>query len=183
MSETSIDKNLRRAGEYFVYCLWLQNQMVDLIVLHDHPRIIKSFIKNPTKVPRTMMVTRLRLWQKDFKDILDEFKEKFKNSLDEEALNDLNFILSMRNAISHSSVSIGRDYFMYRPDGRRSRITLLKKAFRSSKNPDAAKPTIFRLDFKDDALYKKNFSVIKRLDEVVFKGIAELLRIPHSRIR
>ena len=183
MSEESVDKNLQRAGEYFVYCLWIQNQMVDLIILHSHQKIIKKFVANPLVVPRTMTTERMRLWRDDFKETISKFKEIFSSFLSDSDKDDLEFVYAIRNAISHSSVSLGRDYFLYRPSGKGYRIKYLKKVFSVSPRTGFMKPIVFKLDFGNDTLYNRNFDVIKRLDESVLKRIAVSLKIPHSRIR
>lgn len=183
MPEDPINKNLRRAGEYFINSLWIQNQMVDLIILSNHPRIISSFVNNPTRVPYIMTKERLKYWQLDFHPIKQEFISIFGGLLNNSEKDDIEFVYAIRNAISHSSVSLGRDYLMYRPSGNRLRIRNIRSIFSSPQRSEASVPRVFKLDFKNDALYTRNSNVLKRLDEVTFERIAISLNIPHSRIR
>ena len=48
---------------------------------------------------------------------------------------------------------------------------------------NASDPMILKLSFHNDKRYFKEFNRIKRLDEICFKRIAGLIKIPHSRVR
>jgi hypothetical protein len=58
--------NIQRAGEYFMYTLWLQNQMADLLILNFHTEIIDDFVKYPSRIPQVMVKERDKYWQKNF---------------------------------------------------------------------------------------------------------------------
>ena len=183
LTEDPTIKNLRRSGKYFVYSLWIQNQMVDLLILHKHPRIVSSFVNNSARVPYTMTKERLKYWQLDFKAIKEEFVSTFSGLLDSSEKKDIEFVYSIRNAISHSSVSLGRSYLLYRPSGRKARIRNLRQIFSSPQRKGVSYPRVFKLDFKNDTLYTHNFNVLQKLDDITLKKIARSLNIPHSRIR
>ena len=183
MEEEDINKNLRRGGEYFILSIWIQSQMADLIVFHDHPRIIKRFIAQPETIPKTLRDERMKYWQKDFGFIKKEFLKRFGDILSEQCQNDLNVIYGIRNAIGHSYVSLARNYFLYRPSSKR-KLNEFKKSF-NVQNPDsdASKPRVFKFDFSNDKIYLHNFAAIQRMDEVHLKSLATNMNISHSRIR
>jgi hypothetical protein len=183
MLDEDISKNLRRGGEYFVLSIWIQSQMADLIILKDHPRIIKRFIERPAKIPKTLRDKRMLFWQKDFGFVKKEFLRRFKNELSEQCIKDIDTIYGIRNAIGHSYVSLARNYFLYRP-GSRKKLNEFKKAFDvANPNVDASKPRVFKFDFSNDKIYLHNFAAIQRMDEVHLQSLAKSMGIPHSRIR
>lgn len=185
MSENIINKNLRRCGEYFIYSLWIQSQMVDLIILNRHPKIIKRFIKNSSTVPYTLVKERMTFWQKSFggKDgIKNYFEKEFEDKLTKQDRDDLNTVDFFRNAIAHSSVSLGRPFLLYKPESWRKK-DLLKKINIIKPKEKTHSPLVFKIDFTKDDFYSKNFDSIKRLDEIVIEKICVNLKIPHSRIR
>ena len=183
MTYAQIDTNLRRGGEIFIYSLWIQSQMTDLIILNDHPRIIRKFVDYPKTIPPTLRNNRMKYWRKSFGYIKKEFIKRFNNSLSDQALQDLNTVYFIRNAIGHSYVSLARHYFLYRPDSRRKLIAFKKSFDVVNQSADAAKPIVFKFDFSNDEIYIHNYDAIKRLDEVHLRTLAVALNIPHSRIR
>lgn len=183
MEEDDINKNLHRGGEYFILSIWIQSQMVDLIIFHDHPRIIKRFTEQPQVIPKTLKDKRMRYWQRDFRYIKDEFLKRFEKSLSEQCRNDIDTIFGIRNAIGHSYVSLARNYFLYRP-GNKKKLNEFKKAFNMKKfDSHASKPRIFKFDFSNDKIYLHNFAAIQRMDEIHLKFLSDNLGVPHSRIR
>ncbi len=183
MLEDRIQKNLLGAGELFIYSLWLQSQMTDLIILSKHPKIRKRFVSRPQKIPATLRIERMKYWRKDFGVIRQEFEKEFAGSISVEAQSDLRRVYNLRNAIAHSYVSLARDYFLYRPSGKGARTRKLAKEFGVTKKADSAKPTLFKISFADDAPYLSMFAVMQRLDTVHLRSFADKLGIPHSRIR
>lgn len=178
-----MDKNFTRAGRYFIFSIWIQSQLSDLIILSRHPRIIKKFIDNPQKIPLILRNERMKFWQKDFGEVKKVFEQEFRKDLSSQAKTDLSTIYYIRNAIGHSYVSLSRNYLMYKPSSRK-KANDFKKAMNVIKPNDVvARPIIYKLDFSNDEIYFHNFEAIKRLDEIHLKNIANKIRIPHSRIR
>ncbi len=177
------DINIKRAGEFFIYSIWIQNQMTDLIILKNNPDIIDEFCSSPKIIPHKMSASRTLYWEKYFAQIKTEFIELFSNQLDEENIKDLNAIYHIRNAIAHSHISLGRDYLLYRPARGERQENDIRQSLEIPPREGAANPTILKLSFNDDNEYLKDFNRIKRLDEICFERIASELNIPHSRIR
>ena len=50
--------NIARAGEFFIYCLWIQGQMVDLIIFKEYPSLIEPFVSSPNRIPAEMVALR-----------------------------------------------------------------------------------------------------------------------------
>jgi hypothetical protein len=176
------DLNLERAGHFFMLCQWIQSQMVDLIVLYDHPRIRARFVKNATTVPRTLTARRSRLWQEDFKEIMVQFQERFPGARSGDFKRRLETVYLLRNMIAHSYVSIARHYLLHRPSGPR-RLRQILCTLAVNRPPNASKPILIKLDFSNDGYYCRNFNLVTSLDQTHLKQAAESIGIPHSRIR
>ncbi len=166
-----------------MYSLWIQSQMVDLIILKKHPEIIEEFVTHPTTLPSRMVDERSKYWQKNFSSVKSEFEKAFPDQLTDDARHDLSIVNHLRNAIAHSDVSLAREYLLYRPTGGSEREQKLIEELGIPPREGAADPVIFKLDFTNDERYQHHFESLTRLDEVCFRGIAESLGIPHSRIR
>lgn len=175
--------NMKRAGEFFIHSIWLQSQMGDLIILRKNPDIIEEFITIKEVVPEKMSIERESYWKKQFLEIKREFVELFGSNLQEEDIKDLDAVYNLRNAIAHSHISFGRDYFLYRPArGGKQEMDIVKSLDVPSRE-GVSDPIIFKLSFHNDKRYSKEFNRIKRLDEICFERIASLIKIPHSRVR
>ncbi len=172
--------NLQRAGEFFMHSLWVQGQMVDLLILNSHPEIVDDFIKNAERVPAAMSAARSVYWTKDFDPIKNEFVETF--NIDAPYKEDLDAILVLRNAIAHAHVSMGRQYFLYRPRGEKKEQMMIS-ALKLDRKPDESNPLTLKLAFDDDTYYLELFACFQRLDADCFATIANQVGIPHSRIR
>jgi hypothetical protein len=48
---------------------------------------------------------------------------------------------------------------------------------------DVHDPIVLKLNFSDEKIYNQNFDAITRLDQQHLRAIAELIGIPHSRVR
>ena len=178
-----VDINIRRAGEFFIYSIWLQSQMGDLIILQKNPDIIDDFISTIEVVPQRMSIERESYWKKQFGDIKREFVALFRSVLLDEDIKDLDAIYNIRNAIAHSHISLGRDYFLYRPARGEEQEANIIESLDIPPREGAADPIILKLSFHNDEQYLKDFNRIKRLDETCFKRVAEHIHIPHSRVR
>jgi hypothetical protein len=180
----NIDKakiNIQRGGEFFIYSLWLQSQMADLIILNRYPKIVSDFVGRPERVPDLMSQERAVYWQFDFHRIKTDFTDTFLISNLHKT--DLEAVYHIRNAIAHSQISIGREYFLYRPARGETQEQNIISSLELSSVEDQSNPMMLKLSFYNDDQYMKDFSRIKRLDEDCFKGIAGTIGIPHSRIR
>jgi hypothetical protein len=180
LNEEILQTNLRRAGEFFMHSLWIQSQMVDLIILNQKPEIHDRFVDNPEQIPEPMVVARADYWTKDFYQVKTEFIEAF--NIDDVHQRDLEAVYHLRNAIAHAHVSMGREYFLYRPRGA-AREQGMIEALDLARKPDEAYPVTLKLDFHDDEHYFAQFSWFQRLDSTYFSEIAESIGIPHSRVR
>lgn len=184
--EFNAHKNLMRAGELFMYSVWLQKQMVDLLILKRNPEIISEFIDDyiaKDTIPKIMSVRRVKYWEMNFGSILKVFKDEFVTILEESEIKDLDIIYQIRNAIAHSYVSIAREYLLFHPSGGEKKENEIINTFGLVTSDLTTKPIILKLEFSKDERYLEIFSIIKRIDEICFKKISNILEIPHSRIR
>lgn len=181
MSKDVAEVNVQRAGEFFMYSIWLQGQMSDLIILNRNRDIIPEFIDNPSQVPSLMSSERAKYWKEQFHSVKKEFIETF--NLSDQHKNDLDAIYHLRNAIAHSHVSMGRDYLLYRPARGERQEQEIISTLGLSPVEGQSDPLMLKLSFNNDAEYRNDFNRIKRLDEECFKDIAASIGIPQSRIR
>lgn len=181
MSMEIAEINIQRAGEFFMYSIWLQGQMSDLIILNRNTNIIPEFIDNPSLVPSQISAERLGYWEKPFASVKKEFMETF--TLSDQHKNDLDAIYHLRNAIAHSHVSVGRGYLLYRPANGKKQEQSIVSTLKLSSVKDQSDPLVLKLSFDKEEEYLNDFNRIKRLDEECFKAIAKSIGIPQSRIR
>lgn len=173
---------IERAGELFMRCLWLQGQMVDLLVLKNHPELLPEFVAHPTKIPSNMVERRAEYWAKDFVKVKKEFENQFKYQMAPQHIEDLEVVFHLRNSIGHSHVSISRDYLLYRPRNQKKEQEVIGALGLECKK-DQSTPTMLSLHLHDDARYMHDFNRITRLDEECFRAIADSLGVPHEQIR
>jgi hypothetical protein len=173
---------IERAGQFFMRCLWLQGQMVDLLILRNFPELVPKFVADPTKIPSVMVEKRAESWEKDFVRVKKDFEDQFRDQMIPQHIEDLEIVFHLRNIIGHSHVSIGRDYLLYRPSSsKKEQAVMAALGLQAKKNQ--ATPTMMSLHFHDDARYMHDYKRITRLDEECFKAIAESLGVPHEQIR
>lgn len=173
--------NVQRAGEFFMYSIWLQGQMSDLLILNRNPDIIPEFSDNPSQVPRLMSAERVKYWEQQFLSVKTEFITTF--TLSDQHKNDLDAIYYLRNAIAHSHVSMGRSYLLYRPArGEKQEQDIISTLYLSPVEGQSD-PLMLKLSFDNDEQYMNDFNRIKRLDEECFNSIANYIGISQSRIR
>jgi predicted RNase H-like HicB family nuclease len=180
MNLTVLQINLMRAGELFMHSMWIQSQMVDLLILKKHPAIHSEFIDNPVTIPNVLFLNRAEYWKKDFNHIRKELIAEF--TVDPKHKEDLEALYHLRNAIAHCHVSMGRDYFLYRPKGDSKEQSMIA-ALKLERKTNEANPSILKLAFDNDDHYYERFSHIQRLDAECFSALAQSISIPHSRIR
>jgi hypothetical protein len=136
--------------------------------------------KNPERIPNAVGTDRAEYWTKDFDPIKSEFEATF--DIDDAHKEDLDAILVLRNAIAHAHVSMGRQYFLYRPRGEKKEQKMIS-ALKLERKTDESNPLTLKLAFNDDNYYKEQFSRFQRLDADCFERIANEIGVPHSRIR
>ncbi len=178
----AIGKNLHNVGWYFVHTLWIQSQMIDLVILKQHPRIVSKFLSKISTLPPTFVQCRDVYWQKDFKFIKKIFEGEFNTVWSKNAKADLATAYNLRNIIAHAQVSLTRPYLLHRPDSLK-RLHEIQSTLEIRKRAGYRRPLILKVNFSDDAIYHRNFSAIERLDRIHLKNIADSIGIPHSRVR
>lgn len=175
------DLNVQRAGELFLKAQWIQGQMADLLIFAERPDLIEPFHAIPEVMPTEFVELRVEAWEKDFTPTRDAFVARFTAQLSEDDLADLAYLNSLRNAIGHCHLSLGRDYFLYRPRSNREQQAVQGLAL--APREGSADPTVIKLAFFDDDYYLASFNRIERLDEGCLKRVATGLGLSHGRIR
>lgn len=172
-----------RAGVILISCIWVEKRLIDLIILKQHPRLIKKCNQSNSKVklPYTFIKERIKFWEKDFYLIKNDFIELFNPS--KNWLNILEGIYDWRNIIGHSYISLYRDYLLYRPNGKKKKINRLIKNHIINKPKNPAKPFLLTLKLGDDNKYEKILKIIEDFDQIYLKNIAESLGINYEKIR
>ncbi|MEK7460413.1 MAG: hypothetical protein AAB628_02600 [Patescibacteria group bacterium] len=177
-----IDRSLTRAGRLLVYSLWIQSQLSDLIILNRNKEIINDFNNNPI-IPEILQKERFIFWEKNFKEVKEIFEEELADLLTEQAKVDLNTIYYLRNAISHSNVSVGRKYLLYKPNNEKIMTSIKEIMHISNKDEVGANPDLIKIDYSKDSNYINNSSLIKRFDEIFLKKVCQTMGILHERVR
>jgi hypothetical protein len=172
--------NLRCAGEIFMYTIWLQSQMSDLLILKKNPGLIPAFVANEARVPPELTQLRAKYWERDLGRIKKEFETEFDDVLSSQDRRDLAALPYLRNAIGHANVSLGRPYMLYRPAGEKKEHEVMRAL---GLGPAKSKPMMMKLEFHKDGPYNNAVALIKRLDEVCFERVSQSIQVPHRRIR
>ncbi len=162
--------------------LWIQGQMCDLLIFKERPDLVEPFLATPKTMSNEFVRLRADRWETaDFAPTKDAFVEEFSSLIAEEDRWDLDFLSALRNAIGHAHVSIGRDYFLYRPRTKKEATVIQGLALQP--RAGAAAPPIVKLAFFHDPYYLDCFNRIKGLDEECLARVAGSLGVQHSRIR
>ena len=177
-----IDLSLTKAGRFLMYSLWIQSQLSDLIILNRNKDIIDDFNKNVV-IPDILLKERFVFWEKDFKDVKETFEREFSNLLTEQAKIDLNTIYYLRNAISHSQVSVGRKYLFYKPKNEKILESIRRIMNITNKDEPNLVKNIIKIDYSNDLNYHNNMNLIKRFDEFFLSGVCKDIGIYHRKIR
>lgn len=172
-----------RAGQILIFCIWIEKRLIDLIVLKRHPRLIKKVNDSSAqiKLPSTFVKERTMLWQEDFRVVKDEFIKLFDPPKDWK--DNLIGIYDWRNLISHSHISLYRDYLLYRPSGNRKKVTHLIKHHITNRPLGAAKPFVMLLRLGDDSKYESVLKVIEEFDQKYLKSVAASMGVNYEKIR
>lgn len=168
-----------RAGELFMYCVWMQGVMIYLLVLSRSHELRKQFIACPTILSDAFVEQRTEWLRKSFRKILSEFRKDFDHLISTEETTQLCLLMEFRDMLAHCHISLGRNYILWGPrDSFENRI----KAFGLKLDPEQ-KHQLLLLDCANDTVYLKCFSIIKQLDEGLMNRIAEQLGINYKTIR
>ena len=175
------DVHIFRAGHVLMHCLWVEKVMTDLIILKNHPRIIKKFnVPRPALVPPTMSKGRVIYWKRSFSFIQREFCSLF--NPDDYVRNLLDKVRITRDMLSHSDISLGRGYMLYRPN-HRAKLEEVKKVFSVRSVEDQSNPVVFIIDYSKEENYIQDFSMFVHLDTNYFNKEAEKLGIKYGHLR
>ena len=176
------EENLVNAGILFMFSVWLQSQMVDLVIFSKNPNLIGDFVANPDQVPREFHKLRAKYWEKDFSQIKTEFLSAFASTLSGNEVDDIEHVYHLRNMIGHAHVSIARNYMLFRPGGKK-REQAVVDAFKPEPITDQSDPLMFKLEFWKPDKFKAFSDLMERIDQQCFGRVATDLGIPHGRIR
>ncbi|MGZ8252622.1 MAG: hypothetical protein ACXW1P_08945, partial [Methylophilaceae bacterium] len=141
------EENMVNAGIIFMFSVWLQGQMSDLVIFKKNPQLISDFVANPNRVPNAFHEIRVKYWEKQFASVKEEFKSEFKDDLTVEEKQDIEEIFHIRNMIAHAHVSMGRNYMLLRPHGGPQKEKYLIETMKPQPVDDQANPMIFKLEF------------------------------------
>ena len=176
-------ENLIRAGEIFMYSVWLQGQMSDLTILKNNPSFVEDFVNNSEKVPDEFHKERVKYWEKQFFQVKEDFRNTFSTLLTESENQDLEKIFHTRNMIAHAHISFGRDYMLFRPSGGAQKEKKIFDALQLKTVENQSDPMMVTIEFWRDEIYLKIINTMKRFDEICLEKISNSINIPHGRIR
>ena len=177
------EENMVNAGIVFMFTVWIQSQMSDLIIFKNNPNLIRDFIATSERVPREFHQIRVSYWEKQFGSVKNEFKEVFSDLLTNNEKKDIEEIYHLRNMIAYAHVSVGRDYMLYRPYGGRIREQRLIEALDIQPIDDQSDPMILKIELWRKDRFANASTLIERFEQTTLKGIADNLGVPHGRIR
>lgn len=176
------EENLVNAGILFMYSVWLQSQMVDLIIFRKHPELVEEFVASPKVVPGPVQDQRTLLWGEDFAGIKTKFLQVFESYLTADEKEQIERAYNLRNMIAHAHVSLGRDYILYRPRSKMREKAVLD-AWKPAPVNGQSDPLMFKLELWEPERFKAYSDDMAGIDQICLKRLAEILGVPHSRIR
>lgn len=176
------EENLLNAGLIFMYSVWLQGQMADLVILKKNPNLIADFVANPKEIPAEFLEQRAEYWEKHFGEVKNEFVSSYAGEINDNEIKDIEHLLHVRNMIGHAHVSMGRDFMLYRPSGEKKEKAVLN-ALKPQPVDNPSKILMLKLQFWKPEVFKDESDRIGRLDQECFARLARGLGVPHSRIR
>ena len=183
MSVDKPEKNMVNAGIVFMFTVWIQGQMADLVIFKKNPGLIPDFVENPNRVPNEFHQIRVKYWEKKFGEVKNKFKDCFPDILTNDEKNDIEEIYRLRNMIAHAHVSVGRDYMLYRPYGDQKHEQKLIDDLNLQPIDNQSDPMVIKIELWQEDRFKNASDLIERFEQVTLKKIADSIRIPHSRIR
>ncbi len=171
--------NLNRAGELFMYCVWVQGIMASLVILAENPHFRPNFIEYHEQLDHEFVLKRTDLLKKSFSKILKTFDGKFKKLISPPDKELLDHLSVLRDLFAHCHLSLDRSYLLWGPKGSfEARI----RAFGLKPDP-SLKHKLVKFDGLDDEVYLKCFSVIQKLDQGLLSLIAKDLGIGYRYVR
>lgn len=176
------EENLVNAGILFMYSVWLQSQMVDLIIFRKHPELVEEFVASPKVVPGPVQDQRTLLWGEDFAGIKTKFLQVFESYLTADEKEQIERAYNLRNMIAHAHVSLGRDYMLYRPSSEKRENAVLD-AWKPVPVDGQSDPLMFKLEFWEPEKFKAYSDDMAGIDQICFKRLAEIVGVPQGRIR
>jgi len=171
--------NLNRAGEVFMYCVWVQGVMASLVVLVDNPKFRPHFVEFQEELSHEFVQKRTDLLKRPFKGILKDFKEKFATVISPDDSMLLDLLSELRDLFAHCHLSLGRPYLLWGPSRDfEARIS----AFGLKPDP-SQRHQLVKWDGTNESVYLKCFNVIQKLDQGLLSRAAESLGIGYRFIR
>lgn len=85
--------------------------------------------------------------------------------------------------IAHAHVSIGRDYMLYRPSGGDSREEELIDDLDLQPIDDQADPMVLKIELWREDKFQYANDLIKRIEQITLKKVADSINLSHNRIR
>ena len=112
------DELLATAGECFMFLLWAETTMCDLVLLKEsgaemRRRYSEAYGKAPH--PRDFTVARLELGMKGFTVIKDRFLWHWSKKIHKDVSDAIERVVIWRNALGHANVQPFRGHLLYTP--------------------------------------------------------------------
>ena len=173
-----------RPGFVLMLSVWMQSQMIDLLILKRHPDLQTEFLNSDASnpIPKLMVRERADYTTESLQNIVKAFEESFKDLLSERCIRDLKETVYIRNAIAHAQLKTGRasgDFLLYYPN--RQSVTKEFIDFFDLVCPEnPSDPPMFTLRF-DDERYDAHRARYVRLEEC-FSAIANSMDIPYEKL-
>ncbi len=153
--------NLNRAGELFMYCVWVQGIMASLIILAENSHFRPDFVEYHEQLDHGFVEKRTDLLKKPFSRILSAFYKTFDSVITTSDRELLDLLSDLRDLFAHCHLSLGRPHLLWGPKGSfEDRV----RAFGLKPDP-SLRHQLVKFDGSDEAVYLKCFNVIQQLDQ------------------
>lgn len=108
-----VNVNLQRIGEILVRSFWLEKRLIDLIILKRHLHLKDDF--NSGQISEEHGKLRLTWHKNTFAYVATEFLTEFQEveKTDKNHVTNLNFLVELRDALSHGDISYYRDNVLF----------------------------------------------------------------------
>ena len=192
------DSNLQRAGECFMFLLWVESTMIDFLTLEAGDSVMRngynSAYRSGSAFPKDFATSRLELSRKTFEEVKGIFLKKWpqwKN--DGEVHSAIERMVIFRNAIGHAQVQPFRPYLLYTPHGQKALDRIytymhcagcgqLLKNCGCKKKEDLASPRTMKLSFSDRKFVAGLYGDIRTVDGKCFFSTSKLLNVAYQGI-
>ena len=86
-----------RPGIVLMLSVWMQSQMIDLLILKTHPDLQAEFLHSDASnpIPKLMVRERVDYTTESLQNIVKAFEESFKDLLSERCIHDLETAISV----------------------------------------------------------------------------------------